>query len=42
MQAMSAALDRLIGECGGGALPLDDCPILAALESVGDKAGRAT
>ncbi len=34
MQAMSAALDVLIAECAGGELPLDDCPILAALEAV--------
>lgn len=40
MQAMSAALDRLIAECAGGSLPLDDCPILAALEAVGDEATR--
>lgn len=40
MQAMSAALDRLIAECAGGELPLDDCPILAALEAVGDEATR--
>lgn len=40
MQAMSAALDRLIAECAGGSLPLDDCPILAALEAVGNEAER--
>ncbi|ERJ39818.1 MULTISPECIES: heavy metal-responsive transcriptional regulator [Burkholderiaceae] len=40
MQAMSSALDVLIAECAGGALPVDDCPILAALESVCDKAER--
>lgn len=34
MQAMSAALDRLIAECADGAQPIDDCPILAALEQV--------
>lgn len=38
MQAMSAALDRLIAECADGAQPVDDCPILAALEQVdGDR-----
>ncbi|MCY1302750.1 HTH-type transcriptional regulator HmrR [compost metagenome] len=34
MQAMSAALDRLIVECADGAQPVDECPILAALEQV--------
>lgn len=34
MQAMSAALDRLIAECADGTQPVDDCPILAALEQV--------
>jgi MerR family Zn(II)-responsive transcriptional regulator of zntA len=37
MQAMSAALDKLIVECSGGSLPLDDCPILAALEQSGER-----
>lgn len=38
MQAMSAALDRLIVECVDGAQSADECPILAALEQVdGDK-----
>jgi len=32
MQRMSDALDQLIAKCTQGALPLDDCPILAALE----------
>lgn len=41
MQVMSAALDRLITECAGGSLPVDDCPILAALEAVGGEAERA-
>lgn len=36
MQTMSAALDTLIAECAGGSLPLDDCPILAALEQIGE------
>lgn len=36
MQAMSAALDKLIVACADGSLPLDDCPILAALEQVND------
>lgn len=40
MQAMSAALDRLIAECAGGSLPLDDCPILVALEAVSFEAKR--
>ena len=40
MQAMSAALDVLIVECSGGALPVDDCPILAALEAVSFEAKR--
>ncbi len=35
MQAMSVALDKLIAECAGGSLPLEDCPILATLEQVG-------
>jgi MerR family Zn(II)-responsive transcriptional regulator of zntA len=34
MQAMSAALDRLIAECADGTQPIDDCPILAALEQL--------
>ncbi len=34
VQAMSAALDVLIAERSGGALPVDDCPILTALEAV--------
>lgn len=33
MQAMSQALSRLIAICTAGDQPLDDCPILAALES---------
>lgn len=41
IQAMSAALDVLIAECAGGSLPVDDCPILAALEAVCDQAERA-
>jgi len=41
MQALSAALDRLIDDCAGGSLPLDDCPILAALEQVGGNGERA-
>lgn len=40
MQAMSAALDVLIAECTGGAQPVDDCPILAALEAVRVEAER--
>lgn len=34
MQAMSAALDRLIVECADGTQSVDECPILAALEQV--------
>ncbi|MBF6989436.1 heavy metal-responsive transcriptional regulator [Cupriavidus sp. IK-TO18] len=34
MQAMSAALDRLIADCPDGTRSVDDCPILAALEHV--------
>ncbi len=33
MQAMSKALSQLIDICTAGDRPLDDCPILAALES---------
>lgn len=33
MRAMSAALDGLIADCTNESGPLDDCPILAALES---------
>jgi MerR family Zn(II)-responsive transcriptional regulator of zntA len=32
MQRMSRALDQLLAKCTQGSLPLDDCPILAALE----------
>jgi len=40
MQAMSAALDRLIAECAGGTQSVDECPILAALEQIeGDTEG---
>lgn len=38
MQAMSAALDRLIAGCADGTQPVDDCPILAALEQVDEGA----
>lgn len=41
MQAMSAALDRLIVECADGTQPVDDCPILAALEQVDADEGIA-
>lgn len=34
MQTISAALDRLIAKCAYGTLPVDDCPILAALEQI--------
>ncbi len=33
LQAMSAALSDLIARCDGGQLPLDACPILAALDA---------
>lgn len=41
MQTMSAALDQLINECADGTQPVDDCPILAALEQVDDHVERA-
>lgn len=41
MQAMSAALDRLIAECADGTQSVDDCPILAALEQVDADEGTA-
>ena len=34
IEAMSAALDRLIDQCADGTLPVNDCPILTALEQV--------
>ncbi len=34
LEAMSAALDRLIARCGDETLPIDVCPILSALEAV--------
>jgi MerR family Zn(II)-responsive transcriptional regulator of zntA len=34
MQAMSQALDRLIADCAGGNVRLDDCPILAAFDAI--------
>lgn len=40
MQTMSAALDRLIAECADGSQPVDDCPILAALEQVNGDGGK--
>lgn len=33
LQAMSQALSELIAQCDGGQLPLDACPILAALDT---------
>lgn len=33
MKVMSKALDRLVAACSDESRPLDDCPILAALES---------
>lgn len=33
LRAMSAALSGLIGTCEGGTNPLDECPILGALEA---------
>jgi MerR family Zn(II)-responsive transcriptional regulator of zntA len=41
MQAMSAALDRLIAACADGAQPVKDCQILAALDQVEDPKGTA-
>ncbi len=35
MQAMSSALDRLIGACNREELPVDACPILLGLERIG-------
>lgn len=35
MQAMATALDELIAACTDGHRPVDDCPILAALEHAG-------
>ena len=40
MKAMSQALDQLIAVCTAGERPLDDCPILAALESSLEVPGR--
>lgn len=40
MQTMSAALDRLIAECADSSQPVDDCPILAALEQVNGDNGK--
>lgn len=34
MQAMSAALERLIDECADGTQAVEECPILAALEQL--------
>lgn len=34
MQAMSAALERLIVECADGTQAVEECPILAALEQL--------
>ena len=42
IQKMSAALDVLIAGCAGGALPVDDCPILAALEAVSFETERSS
>ncbi|KVD85868.1 heavy metal-responsive transcriptional regulator [Burkholderia ubonensis] len=39
MQAMAAALDELIATCTNERRPIDDCPILAALEHAGGHAG---
>lgn len=41
IQKMCAALDVQIAECAGGSLPVDHCPILAALEAVSFEAERA-
>jgi MerR family Zn(II)-responsive transcriptional regulator of zntA len=43
MKAMSQALSELIEICTAGDQPLDDCPILAALESsMANRASRST
>lgn len=42
IQAMSAALDVLIAECAGGELPVDECPILVALEAVSGEPERTS
>lgn len=34
MKAMSKALDRLVAECKQASHPIDDCPILSALDRV--------
>ena len=34
MREMSEALDHLIANCAGGSVPLDDCAILAALDTI--------
>lgn len=41
MKVMSKALDHLIAECADDGQPVDDCPILAALDQANDvkKAG---
>lgn len=42
LKVMSAALSDLIETCEGGANPLDDCPILGALEAaVGPRRAQA-
>ncbi len=42
MQAMAAALDQLVNECADGTQPVDDCPILAALERIESDRGRVS
>lgn len=37
LQAMSQALSELIARCDGGQLPLEACPILAALDTSGSR-----
>jgi MerR family Zn(II)-responsive transcriptional regulator of zntA len=37
LQAMSQALSELIAHCDGGQLPLEACPILAALDASGPR-----
>lgn len=41
MQAMSAALERLIVECADGTQAVEECPILAALEQLDGDTERA-
>lgn len=42
LKAMSQALSELIDVCAGGGRPLDECPILSALEASQTKSDRKT